>query len=87
MNLKKKILAFKIEAYDYYPFYNQVIEFFPDSVILRFNPHSNAKIMYNKKDIADGREFNFTTVYIKGKAYYFFYPIIFFIDFFKIFFY
>ena len=47
MKNRKKILAFKIDAYDYNPFENQVKKYFPNSSIIKFNPYSEADI-YSK---------------------------------------
>ena len=87
MNKKTNILAFKIEAYDYLSFEEQIKEKFPKSTIIKFNPHSNAKVVYDSNLIENGDSFNFTSFYIKNRnLYYLFYPVIFFVDFFKIFF-
>ena len=83
MNKKTNILAFKIEAYDYLSFEEQIKEKFPKSTIIKFNPHSNAKVVYDSNLIENGDSFNFTSFYIKNRnLYYLFYPVIFFCRFF-----
>jgi len=83
-----KILAFKIEAYDYFLFKEDLKNNFKDYLLIKFNPHSITKVVIDTKNKSNRAGFYFSSNYIRNRMiYYIFYPIIFIIDFIKIFFY